>query len=295
MRILISTLALGIALASTSAAQIVVTQEAPAAGQDKAQDAKQEASPEALNVFYKAFWLERGARKLDDAVSHYKKFLAMAPKSEHAPRAARSLVNLLYRDDKVEDAQAAEKQFAALLAQAPAGPAGGPGAGAGRGAGRPEGAPPRGAGQGGQRPGRDMSATIERLEKQIADAKAAGDDDNVEKLQRRLENVKAAAERGAGAGAGEGGQGRRGAGGAGGGRMGGRQMKPLNEMTKEEATQWIERMEGFLDRMLERMPEDRAAEMEKGFKEMKSLVEAGKLEEAEKIRAKVMTFGRRRN
>ena len=54
MRILISTLALGIALASTSAAQIVVTQEAPAAGQDKAQDAKQEASPEALNVFYNA-------------------------------------------------------------------------------------------------------------------------------------------------------------------------------------------------------------------------------------------------
>ncbi len=297
MRILISSLVLGFAVASTSAAQIVVTKEAPKAGQDQA---KQDESPEALGVFYKAFWLERGARKLDDAVEHYRKFLAMAPKSEHAPRAARSLVNLLYRDDKVEAAQEAEKAFASLLAQAPAGanaggrPEGGRGGGA-----RPEGAPERGAGIGGQRGGgRDMTATIERIEKQIADAKAAGDDETVERLTRRLENVKAAGSR-QGGGAGGAGEGRRPEGGEGqGGARGGMRgaMKPLNEMTQDEAKQFVERMEGFLDRMLERLPEDRAAEMEKGFKEMKALVEAGKLEEAEKLRAKVLNFGgRRRN
>ena len=308
MRTFLTTMAAGLILTGVSSTQIVVKEKAMPAQGDKTA---------AMNVFYKAFWLERGARKLGDAVTHYRKFLAMAPKSEHAPRAARSLVNLLYREDKVEEAQAAEKMFKDVLAQRPArgadarGGRGGERGGRG-GMGRGERGGRGGMGRGGDRggrggagagnTGRDMTAVVQRLEKQIADAKKEGDDEMVAKLQRRLDRVKAGAGRQGGQGgqgAGRGGRGDRGGrGGEGrggrGNRGGRRGMRPLNEMSKEEATQWLDRMEGFMDRILERMDETRAAEFEKGFKEMKKLVAAGKLEEAEKLRAKVMNFRRRR-
>jgi hypothetical protein len=279
-----------------------------------------EQGDDASNLFYKAFYLEVGAQQYPQAAELYRKFLAQAADSKLAPRAARSLVNLLRRTDKADAADAAEKQFATLLARAgemrPGGPQGaGPG---GRGAGRGPGGAPRpggagrpggqgGAGRGAPGAGGDPAAriadtkkAIERAEAQLAEAKEGGDDQMVERLTNQITRMKdrlKQLESGAPAGAGQG-RGGAGRGGAGQGRggAGGRAgfNKPLSEMTQEEATQWVERIEQFLPRMIERMEEEQAKKAEDGLKKVKELVKAGKLEEAEKVRKETLTFGRGR-
>ena len=325
MRAVLSTLVLAVAASGVSAQN-----------QDNSADA----------LFYKAFYMDMGARKYEDALKLYKKFLAAAPKSQYAPRAARSLVNLLYRTDKVEDARAAEKTFAQLLAQRPArggerggrfGRGGDRGGRFGRGGdrgGRFGRGGDRGGrfGRGGERGGRgagggDSSATAARfermvtsLEAQVKEAKEAGNSDKVERLEKQLKRVKdriAAIKAGGGDAGGRGGMrgGRRGGdrggdrggrggdrggrGGDRGGRGGNRGRfalfrKKLTDMNKEEVGQWTEMMEQMLDNMLDRMPEERAEAMEKGFKQIKAHLKAGKIKEAEAIRAKTFTFGRRR-
>lgn len=63
-------------------------------------------------------------------------------------------------------------------------------------------------------------------------------------------------------------------------------------MTKEEAVESVENMGRFLDRMLERLDEDAAKKLESTYKKLKELVNAGKLEEAQKVRSEM--FQRRR-
>lgn len=273
-------------------AQIVITEKAPAA--QPAQPAQDDASD---SIFYKAFYLAEGARQYDQAIDLYKQFLAASPKSKLAPRAARSLVNLLYRTDKVDAAEAAKKDFAALLEQAPAA------AGAGEQDARPRGEggqrqrPPQGRGEGGA-PGQAPASTeqiearkrqIKQAEEQLAEAKNAGDEEAAARLTRQIQRYKddlAATEaRGAG---GQGGRpGARQPGGQGGGRM----ARPFAEMTQEEATQAVERMGGMVDFVRQRQGDEAAKKMEDSIAKMKDLIKEGKLAEADKIRAEMMPAG----
>ncbi len=65
-------------------------------------------------------------------------------------------------------------------------------------------------------------------------------------------------------------------------------------MTAEERTQWIERLDGFIDRMAERFDEDRAEKLIKGFDNIKKLIKANKLKEADKAVVEWRALMRRR-
>lgn len=96
----IPSLALALALPLAAQEEIV---EAKTQGQDVA------------NAFYRAFYLERGEQRHQEAVGLYKKFLASAPNHRYSGKAADSLVKLLNRLGKVEEAQAASEKYAAVL------------------------------------------------------------------------------------------------------------------------------------------------------------------------------------
>ncbi len=253
---------------------------------------------EAANAyFYKAFYLQNGAKKFAIAIELYKKFLGEAPKSKLAPIAARNTLNLLYRTNQIDQANEFRENHKDLLARAVRRENNTDRPGANRRGNRRG----RQGGRVGRGNPRNAGAQLERLEKrlvalqkQIEEARSNDDMDKVEKLEGRLANLKKALKR-----IQEGGQrgdnppGNRGRGRRAGGR---RMMKPLTEMSKDELKQHVERLGSMIDRFYERMVErgmeDRAAKIKENFKKFKALIEAGKIEEAQK--AMQSLFGRRR-
>jgi len=265
-----------------------------------------QARPDGPNdhLFYKAFYLERGARRLDQAVAAYREFLAKAKDSQYAPRAARYLVNTLNRLGKTEEARKVGEQFADLIARAPAARRGGFGGPEGRrgGFGGPEG---RRGGFGGARGGfgnrggarggdvdvAQLKQRLERLKVNLATAKDSGNEERVKGLERAIANVeRQIADAGSGGARGGearrgdaerrgGGQGRRG---GGQGRRGRFNMRPPSEMTAEQRDQWIEMMDRMVDRIADRVDEDRADALIKGFDKIKKLIKDKKLKEADK-------------
>jgi tetratricopeptide (TPR) repeat protein len=261
----------------------VVTQENEAANQ----------------LFYKAFYLQNGAKKFNKAIELYGKFLRESPKSQFAPIAARNTLNLLYRTNQIDQANEFRENHKGLLARA--------------------GRKARNSGQEGRvrdrnkqggrvrRSGnpRNAGAQLERLEKRlvdlqkkIAEARESGDMDTVEKLEGRLANLKKALKRiqesgRRGNNPGNRGPGRRNAGRRNAGR---RMMKPLTKMSAEELKEHVKLMgsmiERFSDRMVDRGMEEQAKKIRDNFKKFKALVEAGKIKEAQEFQQTI--FRRRR-
>ena len=232
-----------------------------------AQDAGGSAEPETM--FYKAFYLEKGQRDFAGAMALYEQFLAKAPEHKLAGEAARQQFRLLDATGKTKERDAFKAKYEKLLgnvaAAAPT-PAVQERPARGEGGERPA------RGEGGAQGGRpDMAARMAELEKKLADAKAAGNADEVKNLEQQIERMKSMGNRGQG---GPGGAGGRGRGGLMGAVMGG---KPVAEMSDEELGQLktgIEQSGQMIEMMRERNPEQ-ADKLEKGVADLKKALDAG--------------------
>lgn len=233
----------------------------PLAAQAPASQAPATSDSEA--IFYKAFYLEKGPKDYAGAMALYDQFLAKASDSKLAGEAARLQFSLLDKTGKTKERDAFKAKYEKLLGNVVATGAADAAGGAGD---RPGRQGPGGLGGGGQ--GRmDPAAMTADLEKQIAEAKAAGDDEKVKQLTQRLERMKQMGN----------GQGRRG--------MGLMTDKKLSEMSKEEMEQFktgLERMSGMIDGMRERMGDEQADKLEKALETLNKQLAEGKLEDAQK-------------
>ncbi|MCA8975330.1 MAG: hypothetical protein KDC98_11455, partial [Planctomycetes bacterium] len=248
----------------------------------------QDPSAEAENNFYKAFYLEKGARDFSGAMELYAKFLAAAPDHKLAKTAAQQQFGLLNKTGRTKERDAFREKYAALLGGADA-PRERPARGEDEGdadapRGRDEGDAPRGRGQGGfggRGQGFDPAARTAELEKELAKAKEDGDEEQAARLTRQLERMKQFAERGA---RGQGGPGQAGRGGF------GRSTKPLAEMNEEELGQFksrLERMSGMIDRMKENLGEEQAKALQTNMDSLQKALDGGKLEDAQKAYDKI--------
>lgn len=248
-----------------------------------------DASASAENMFYKAYYLEKGARDFASAMTLYEQFLAAAPDHKLAKEAAKQQFALLDRTGKAKERDAFKAKYAALLGDAAvstgrAAPEGDAPARPERGEGG-EGRPQRGEGGGqGFGPGgarMDPAARMAELEKQLEKAKADKDEEAVKRIEAQIERAKAFA-----AGGGQGGPGQ----GRGQGRGGMFNSKKLTEMNEEELTQFkggLERMETMMERMKENMPEEQSKAMETNLGDLKKALDANKLEDAQKALDKI--------
>ena len=81
-----------------------------------AQGGAVEASKQNLaNTFYRAFYLDKGEQRHQEAIELYQKFLNAAPSHRYSGRAADNMIRLLNRVGKVEEAQAARTKYASVL------------------------------------------------------------------------------------------------------------------------------------------------------------------------------------
>jgi hypothetical protein len=226
---------------------------------------------ETEHLFLKAFYLHRGQRRSSEALPLFQKFLESAPNHAYSRDAATASIEILRAEGKIDEADKFREKYATLLR--PGRPA----------AGEAEAAPP---GERSDRPGRREGAPpamtpeqqkqrIDELTKQIEAAKAAGDDEQVARLERQLERVKSGQGRGAGPGAGR--QGR------GGGIFGNTKITDMNDEQLEQFKNGL----GMASRMTERMREggnaDQADKLEKSIEQLKKLLDEGKKEEAQKV------------
>lgn len=230
---------------------------------------------QAENLFYKAYYLEKGARDFAGAMSLYEQFLAQAPGHKLAGEAAKQQFALLDKTGKTKERDAFRSKYEKLLGNAVAVAGEAPATPVPAADSRP--ARPA-AGEAGARP--EMAAQIAELEKQIEKAKAEGNDEEVRRLSQRLERMKQM---------GAGGRGPGGAPGAGGGRMGGMGAlmggKKLSEMSDEELGTFKEglgAMEMMMGRMAERMEPEQAKKLETNLEALKKGLEGGKLDDAQK-------------
>lgn len=269
------------------------------------------AATEAENVFYKAFWLEKGELDTAGAMVLYEKFLSMAPDHPKAKVAARSQFALLGRAGQVKEAEAFAQKWGKLIGGTPVVGPSDSGGGAGGGdaanpAGRGEGAAGKGGrgrgageGAGAGQPGAGRGAApataeqIKELETKIAKAKEEGKTEEVAQLERQLQRARQGGE-----GPGRGMRGQGGGQGQGRGRGGMNFLNPskkLAEMTAEELTTFsegLDRASGFIDRMRENGMEDRAKAMEEGIASIKKAIADKKLEDAQKVIDKLREGGR---
>lgn len=116
MRTPICALGALIAMQGLCSAQIVIRRGEAARNQERVEKAP--ASTEHDHLFYKAYFLERGERKLPQAIELYQEFLTKAGKSGYAPRAANYLVNCLNRANRLDEAREVKEKYSELLALA---------------------------------------------------------------------------------------------------------------------------------------------------------------------------------
>jgi tetratricopeptide (TPR) repeat protein len=259
------------------------------------------------STFYKAFWLERGERRFDEAAKLYQEFLIAAPDHALAGQAARLRFELLVRIGRKEEAKSFAEEHAAHLGGAQVGaPAGGSRA---RGAARPEGEPadraaslrrgvvgdvtdqdgPRSAAERGSRSDRaagpEQQERMAALREQLAEARESGDEERAAQILRQVQRL----ERGDGRGS-----------------FGGRARNPIfgdtsiADMTEEQRDQLKSGLQG-MGRMMEMvrraMSEEQMAILEADVKAMVEALEAGKMAEAQaaldKVRKNLPRRGRR--
>jgi hypothetical protein len=274
-------------------AAALLTLALPVLAQNQSNPANTNAT-EAENVFYKAFWLEKGEHNRLEAMALYEKFLSMAPDHPKAKIAAQNQFALLNLAGQTKEAEAFAQKYGKLLggnAQVTPGDAGAAprGEGAGAGGGR------RGAGGGAPQgqPGVRQPATpeqIKELEAKLAKAKEEGNTEEAAQLERQLQRAKAPAD----------GQGRRGQGGQGQGRgrgVFGPDTKKFADMTPEEMTQFqqgLDRVSNQIDRLRENGMEERAKTLEEGVAAIKKALNDKKLDDAQKAFDKLReSMGRR--
>ena len=227
-------------------------------------------------VFYKAFYLEKGARDIASAMVLYQQFLDLAPDHKLAKEAAQQQYGLLHSTGKTKERDAFKTKYEKLLGNVAPGAASGD---------RPDGGgadAPRGRGEGQGRPGGggggDMQARTAELEKQLAKAKEEGNTEEVKKLEDEIARMKQRAERGGRAGGAGGGAGR--------GAFGLlRGTKKISEMTAEEKTQLKDALgntQRMVDGMRENGNEDGAKKLETAVADLKKALEANKDDDAQK-------------
>jgi len=232
----------------------------------------QDPAAQAETMFYKAFYLEKGPRDFAAAMTLYEQFLAAAPDHKLASEAAKQQFGLLDRTGKTKERDAFKEKYSKLLGNVVATGAGDAPPAAGD-------RPARGgAGAGGDRPAQgggrpDQAARLAELEKQLATAKAEGNEEKVKELTAQIERAKAG--------------GGRGQGGPGGGRMGGGLFgtKKLTEMTPEELTTFkgsLANIDTMVERMRERMTPEQVKGVETHLPALKKSLEENKLEDAQK-------------
>jgi hypothetical protein len=291
------------ALQVAATAQIII-QEKPGGEQDrpaaKVHVAKKPGAQ--ANLFYKAFYLESGARKFDAAIEAYREYLGASPKGHFAPRSAYSLRQLLNRVGREDEAREVGERYKDVLSL--------------RRRGRMRGADARSGGRGdrggnrrGDRGGnrdrnseqkRNYAAQLEKLtknleatEKALENAANGDDPAKIEKLQKKVNKIsnqikviQRRMERGDNP--------RRG--GAEGENRGRRRgnRPALKDMSKEDLDSMVERMGRMVDRISQNVDADRAENIEKNYAKFKKLVEAGKLDEAQKMVNKMFGGMRRR-
>ncbi len=228
--------------------------------------AQQSTPAETEAIFYKAFYLEKGPKDFAGAMALYDQFLAKAPDHKLAGEAARLEFALLDRTGKTKERDAFKAKYEKLLGNVVA-------TGASDAAGdRPARARNRdGEGPGDDGPGAgrrfDPAAMQAELEKQIEEAKKAGDEDKVKELTQRLERAKQMGNR---------------QGGRPGGMFG---TKKLTEMSKDELDQFkggLERMSGMVERMRDNGNDEAADKLEKAMETLNKQLADGKLEDAQK-------------
>lgn len=251
--------------------------DAPARAERPEQD--RVAAP--VNAFYRAFYLSRGERRYDQALTLYRRFLAAAPGHRYAGRAATEALSLLHRLGKHEEADKFRAKYAALLERAPTGRPAGRGDRPRRGDGRAAGG------------NAELRERLAELRKRLEQARKDGDEETVARLRRQIARAERSL-RGEGRGGQRGGKGRAGRRGRGGFRMN------LVEMNDEQIERFLERMGGFTERMLERLEEagrgDDAKKLGEQWAKVKKLLADGKKEEAQKVLADLRgkLFRRRR-
>jgi hypothetical protein len=246
----------------------------------------QDAATQPENIFYKAFYLEKGTRDFAGAMALYEQFLTVAPTHKLAMEAAKQEFALLDKTGKNKERDAFRVKYEKLLGNAvavgtgatdaprPAGEAGERGERGERGEGRAPGAGGR----------MDPAARLAELEKQIAAAKAEGNEEQVKTLTQRLERMKQMA-----AGGGAGGRGPGGQGGPGGGRMGGMRAlfgnTKLADMKAEDIAtlkESVDAMEGVPEMMKQALSEEQVKTFETSLETLKKGLADNKLEDAQK-------------
>ena len=253
-------------------------------------------------MFFRAFYLDRGERRADEAVQLYRQFLEAAPNHKYAGRAARDAVALLSRAGKLDEAQKLRECSALIAAEPQAEPARRPRDGPARprrpAESRPRIQPPEGGAERGAA-GEPLSAEQkQRLEQRLGELKGrfdqikdGGDAEEIARLERQIERLERQIKEGRAP------AGREGRGPGGGGGSGDRMRVKFAEMSDDEITERLERSEQFQGQMLDRMREngqgDRADEVEKQWAEMKKLLADGKKDEAQKIWDEVLGQMRR--
>src|SRR5262245_14866541 len=219
-------------------------------------------------IFYKAFYLDKGAKDFANAMVLYEQFLNAVPDHKLAKEAAENQYALLGRMGKNKERDAFKAKYEKLLGNAAPAPAAGD---------RPAGGgadAPRGRGEGQGRPGGgaggDMQARMAELEKQLAKAKEEGNTEEAKKLEQQIEQMKQRAARGGAPGAGRGGV------------MFG--TKKIADMTDDEIKQLkdsVANSEQRIERTRERNPE-LADKMSAGYANLKKALDANNKEDAQK-------------
>ncbi|GAB4141659.1 MAG: hypothetical protein Fur0037_08550 [Planctomycetota bacterium] len=254
---------------------------------------RQDPSPNEI-LFYKAFFLEKGERDFAAAMALYQKFLEAEPGHRLARIAAQNNLNLLRRTGRGDEAEAFQQKFASLLGErrgrspedrAPRG------ARTDRPADRPAGERPQDQRARGPLGPEQIKERLKSLEDDLAKAKEAGDEERAARIERQIQRMRDALASG-----GQGGRSPRGQGGQGRGR--GFAPPKFAEMTKEQLEEFkttrLERMSGMVDRVRERQGDEAAKQLEDAIQEVRSNLDAGKLEEAQKAFDKIMEAMRRR-
>lgn len=290
------TLAALAALQVAAASQVIITEKQDADQVKPVAKVQVAKAPGAnANLFYKAYYLESGARKFDEAIEVYKEYLAAAPKGHFAPRSAYSLRQLLNRVGREDEAREVGERYKDVIALRRRGRNMGGRGNAGFGGFGGRGNRGNRDGGAGQRANyakqlEKLTKDLETTQKSLEGAMASNDQAKIEKLQKKMDKLanqikvmQRRMERGDNPRRRQGqGRGRRGFG------------TPLKDMSKEELDTMLERMDGMMERMGQFLDPDRADEVEKKFKEFKKLVKDGKLEEAQKMRDEMFRGMRRR-
>ena len=253
-------------------------------------------------MFYKAYWLQKSERRFAESLALYQQFLQVAPGHSLARQAAANRLELLTQLGELEKAREFAREYEGLLGKVAIGrPAtergergerGDRGAPEGRGGSREargeegeRGGRARGGRGGRQGRGGNRQEELAAAQKELEEAKEAGNDERVAELTQRIERMQSGGREGANRGRGRG----RGDRGDRGGRGGGMRLfmgdTKIADMSEEQLTQLREsltNMGPMMDRMRERMSEEQAEALDASIKALEKALDGDEMQAAQK-------------